>query len=78
MLALHQLEELVDLIKELNREANEKDQWTYIWGLVSILINRLMLILSGKHQLRPLFGGYGKLAGMGNLRWFFVITQLPA
>jgi hypothetical protein len=51
MLALHQLEELVDLIKEWNREANEKDQWTYIWGLVSILINRLMLILSGKHQL---------------------------
>jgi hypothetical protein len=31
-IASHQLVELVNSIEEWNREATEKDQWTYIWG----------------------------------------------
>jgi hypothetical protein len=32
MIASHQLAEVVNSIEEWNREANEKDQRTYIWG----------------------------------------------
>jgi hypothetical protein len=32
MIASHQLVELVNSIEEWNREAIEKDQWTYIRG----------------------------------------------
>jgi hypothetical protein len=32
IVASHQLGELVDSIAEWNREVNDKDQWTYIWG----------------------------------------------
>jgi hypothetical protein len=32
MIASHLLAELVNSIEEWNREANEMDQWTYIWG----------------------------------------------
>jgi hypothetical protein len=32
MATSHQLAELMDSLHEWNREANEKDTWTYIWG----------------------------------------------
>jgi hypothetical protein len=32
IVASHQLVELVDSIDEWNREGNDTDRWTYIWG----------------------------------------------
>jgi hypothetical protein len=32
MIASHQLAELMDSLEEWNREENQNDTWTYIWG----------------------------------------------
>jgi hypothetical protein len=68
MVASYQLAELVDSLEEWNREPNDHDNWTYIWGLGIFTSkqdyeNMKVILLHLIHS-----SGYGNLYVKENIR----------
>jgi hypothetical protein len=70
-IASHQLAELVNSIEEWNREANEKDQWTYIWGFGIYTSKQAYVSIIGQSTAPAPFQWLWKSCCQGKLKVFF-------
>jgi hypothetical protein len=71
MTASHQLAELINSVEEWNREANEKDQWTYIWGSGIYTSKQAYASIIGQSSVPTPFQWLWKSCCQGKLKVFF-------
>jgi hypothetical protein len=71
MAACHQLAKLIDSVEEWNREMNNNDKWTYIWGLGIFTSKRAYENIIGQAQALSPFQWLWKSCCQGKHKVFF-------